>query len=101
MPEKVNMPRQTFPKIYNPDGYIDFVRSSYVLNGETLHDIYWICDYENVQVIKFRQLPIIWKIPILNTFCAIISPYKPVRATNKFLHFSRELILFGCGNKQQ
>lgn len=36
-PEKVNMPRQTFPKIYNPDGYIDIVRSSHVLNGETLH----------------------------------------------------------------
>ena len=36
-PEKVNMPRQTFPKMYNPNGYIDIVRSSQVLNSETLH----------------------------------------------------------------
>ena len=36
-PEKVNIPRQTFPKMYNPDGYIDIVRSSHVLNSETLH----------------------------------------------------------------
>ena len=31
------MPRQTFPKMYNPDGYIDIVRSSHVLNDKTLH----------------------------------------------------------------
>jgi len=36
-PQKVNMPRQLFPKMYNPDGYIDIVRSSHVLNSETLH----------------------------------------------------------------
>ena len=36
-PEKVNMPRQTFPKIYNPDGYVDIVRSSHVLHHTTLH----------------------------------------------------------------
>ena len=65
----------------------------------SLHDIYRICDYENVQVIKFRQLPIVWKLPILNTFCAIISPFIPVRTSNKFLHFSRELMLIGYGNK--
>jgi N-acylneuraminate cytidylyltransferase len=36
-PEKVNIPRQIFPKMYNPDGYIDIVRSSHVLNSETMH----------------------------------------------------------------
>jgi|TARA_B100000315_G_scaffold194678_1_gene185406 N-acylneuraminate cytidylyltransferase len=36
-PEKVNMPRQLFPKMYNPDGYVDIVRSSHVLNSATLH----------------------------------------------------------------
>jgi CMP-N,N'-diacetyllegionaminic acid synthase len=36
-PEKVNMPRQTFPKMYNPDGYVDIVRSSHVLHSTTLH----------------------------------------------------------------
>ena len=36
-PEKVNLPRQTFPKMYNPDGYVDIVRSSHVLHNTTLH----------------------------------------------------------------
>ena len=36
-PEKVNLPRQVFPKVYNPDGYIDIVRSSNVLNNSNLH----------------------------------------------------------------
>ena len=36
-PEKVNLPRQMFPKIYNPDGYVDIVRSSHVLHNTTLH----------------------------------------------------------------
>lgn len=36
-PEKVNRPRQIFPKMYNPDGYIDIVRSSHVLHNTTLH----------------------------------------------------------------
>ena len=36
-PEKVNLPRQTFSKIYNPDGYVDIVRSSHVLHNTTLH----------------------------------------------------------------
>ena len=67
----------------------------------SLHDIYRMCDYENVQVIKFRQLPVVWKFPFLNTFCAIISPFIPVRTSNKFLHFSRELMLIGYGNKEQ
>lgn len=36
-PEKVNQPRQMFPKMYIPDGYVDIVRSSYVLENDTLH----------------------------------------------------------------
>ena len=36
-PEKVNLPRQTFPKMYNPDGYVDIVLSSHVLHNTTLH----------------------------------------------------------------
>lgn len=35
--EKVNLPRQVYPKVYIPDGYIDIVRSSYVLHHQTLH----------------------------------------------------------------
>lgn len=36
-PEKVNLPRQHFPTMYIPDGYVDIVRSSYVLQHQTLH----------------------------------------------------------------
>ena len=36
-PEKVNMPRQLFPKMYIPDGYIDIVKASHVLNNPNLH----------------------------------------------------------------
>ena len=36
-PEKVNLPRQTFPPVYVPDGYIDIIRSSCILNEHSLH----------------------------------------------------------------
>ena len=36
-PEKVNLPRQFFPTMYVPDGYVDIVRSSWVLGQPTLH----------------------------------------------------------------
>ncbi len=65
----------------------------------SLNDIYLMCDYVNVEIIKFRQLPIVWKLPFLNYFCAFISPFIPVRTTNKFLRWSRELMLIGYANK--
>ena len=34
---KVNLPRQVFPPIYVPNGYIDIVRSSYVTQNNDLH----------------------------------------------------------------
>ena len=36
-PEKVNLPRQSFPSVYIPDGYIDVLKSSVILNTRTLH----------------------------------------------------------------
>lgn len=36
-PEKVNLPRQSFPSVYIPDGYIDILKSSVILNSGTLH----------------------------------------------------------------
>jgi N-acylneuraminate cytidylyltransferase len=36
-PEKVNLPRQSFPTVYMPDGYVDIVRSSCILNEGSLH----------------------------------------------------------------
>ena len=35
--EKVNLPRQSFPHVYVPNGYIDIARISHVLKSKTLH----------------------------------------------------------------
>ena len=66
-----------------------------------LNDILRICDFSRVQVYKFRQLPIVWKYPQLNYVCAAISPFIPVRTKNKFLRWSRELMLVGVGYKPE
>lgn len=66
----------------------------------SLRDILRICDFDRVSVYKFRQLPIVWQYPILNYFCAAISPFVPVRTKNKFLRWSRELMLVGAAYKE-
>jgi ubiquinone/menaquinone biosynthesis C-methylase UbiE len=65
----------------------------------SLSDIYRMCDYHDVQVTKFRQLPIVWRFPILNLLSAAIAPFVPVRTKTKFLRWSRELMLLGSGVK--
>lgn len=66
----------------------------------SLNDIYKIYGFERVSVFKFRQLPIVWKYPHLNYFCAMISPFIPVRTKSKFFRWSRELMLCASGVKQ-
>jgi len=65
----------------------------------SLRDILLMCDLQRVSVQKFRQLPIVWRYPALNYFCAAISPFVPVRTKNKFLRWSRELMLVGAAYK--
>jgi SAM-dependent methyltransferase len=65
----------------------------------SLNDIYQITDFQNIKVFKFRQLPIVWRYPILNLFCKIISPFIPVRTQKKFFRWSRELMLIGYAEK--
>lgn len=65
----------------------------------SLNDIYEITDFKNISVIKFRQLPIVWRFPVINIFCSIIAPFVPVRTKNKFLRWSRELMLIGFAQK--
>jgi len=36
-PEKVNLLRQSFPSVYIPDGYIDVLKSTVILNSGSLH----------------------------------------------------------------
>ncbi len=65
----------------------------------SLNDAYKMFGFEQIEVFKFRQLPIVWKYPALNYFCAAISPFIPVRVNNKFLRWSRELMLVGAARK--
>ena len=64
-----------------------------------LSDAYKMYGFREINVYKFRQLPIVWKYPILNYFCALVSPFVPVRTQNKFFRWSRELMLIGVGKK--
>jgi ubiquinone/menaquinone biosynthesis C-methylase UbiE len=66
---------------------------------QALEDAYNMYGFKGVEVLKFRQLPIVWKFPILNYFCALISPFIPVRTKIKFFRWSRELMLVGVGVK--
>jgi SAM-dependent methyltransferase len=64
-----------------------------------LEDLYKMFGFDEARAFKFRQLPIVWKYPVLNYFCAVISPFVPVRTKIKFLRWSRELMLIGSGRK--
>jgi ubiquinone/menaquinone biosynthesis C-methylase UbiE len=65
-----------------------------------LEDAYEMYGFSEVNVFKFRQLPVVWKYPKLNYLCATISPFIPVRTKNKFFRWSRELMLVGVGVKK-
>lgn len=65
----------------------------------SLENILKIHEFENVKVYKFRQLPLLWKYPKLNYLSAIITPFVPVRTKNKFLRWSREIMLIGSARK--
>jgi SAM-dependent methyltransferase len=65
----------------------------------SLKDVQLITGFRDVKVYKFRQLPVTWKYPLVNYFCAFISPFIPMRTTVSFLRWSRELMLIGEGRK--
>jgi ubiquinone/menaquinone biosynthesis C-methylase UbiE len=65
----------------------------------SLNDIYLMTAFKEINVYKFRQLPIVWRFPIINIFSSIISPLIPVRTKSKFLRWSRELMLIGYAEK--
>jgi len=67
----------------------------------SLTDAYKIYGFSDITVYKFRQLPVVWKYPLLNYVSAVITPFVPVRTTNKFMRWSRELMLIGYGIKPE
>jgi len=66
----------------------------------SLKHIIAMSGFSNVGVEKFRQLPILWKYPLLKYVSIVISPFVPVRTKNKFLRWSRELMLVSIGTKK-
>jgi len=65
----------------------------------SLRDIYEMHGFADIEVFKFRQLPLVWKYPALNYLCSAVAPFVPVRTKIKALRWSRELMLVGYGVK--
>jgi len=65
----------------------------------SLRDIYAIFGFGDVLVCKFRQLPLLWKLPFLNIFSIMIAAVCP-RSKIKAIRFSKEIMLLGCAVKK-
>jgi 2-polyprenyl-3-methyl-5-hydroxy-6-metoxy-1,4-benzoquinol methylase len=64
----------------------------------SLSYLYLAHGFSDVSVILFRQLPIVWKFPILNYLCQMIAPFVPIRSKSK-LRWARNLMLIASGKK--
>jgi SAM-dependent methyltransferase len=67
----------------------------------SLNDIMLITSFENVQVERWRQLPMLWKFPSLNLFSILVAWLFPsiLKNNSKFIRFSKEVMLLGVGSK--
>lgn len=52
-----------------------------------------------VESFAFRQLPITWDNPFLNSLCGLIAHFVPYRTNLKFFRWCRELMLISYGTK--
>ncbi|MDH5560369.1 MAG: class I SAM-dependent methyltransferase [Deltaproteobacteria bacterium] len=64
----------------------------------SLRDIYLMHGFNAVKVEKFRQLPFLWKFPVLNPICAFIAMVSP-RSNIKLIRFSKEIMLLSSCKK--
>jgi len=69
-----------------------------------------LAGFEDVRVTHFRQLPAVWRMPVLNYFCQLIAalpiPFRPMDsfapwpdALNKVIRFSNEVMLLAYAVK--
>jgi cyclopropane fatty-acyl-phospholipid synthase-like methyltransferase len=65
----------------------------------SLHQVLVASNFEKVSVFKFRQLPSTWNSKLMNLISAITSIFSSHRAKNKWLRWSRELMLASVGTK--
>ncbi len=66
---------------------------------KTMSQLLEISGFQEVVSYRFRQLPVTWRYPQVNFLSSLLSPFIPVRAKNKFLRWSRELMVCGTGIK--
>jgi cyclopropane fatty-acyl-phospholipid synthase-like methyltransferase len=56
-------------------------------------------NFNNIEVRTFRQLPKTWNSEIINVLASITSHIAKPRAKNKWMRWSRELMIIGVGRK--
>ena len=68
---------------------------------KSLRDIFLIHGYDDVKVVKFRQLPFLWSLPWLNPFCSLVALIAPrsLRPYSKLIRFSQEIMLLSSAVK--
>ena len=64
----------------------------------SLRDIHQIFGFKEVEVKKFRQLPILWKYPFLNIFSK--TAYYFPKSEIKFIKYSKEIMLLSWAEKE-
>jgi hypothetical protein len=66
---------------------------------KSMRQLFETSGYSNIQVNRFRQLPSIWNNPFINFLAILTSLVAHHRAKNKWLRWSRELMIIGSGTK--
>jgi len=63
--------------------------------ANSLKDIFLINGFDDVKVEKFRQLPFLWSLPWLKTFCSFVALIAPrsLRPYSKLVRFAQEIML--------
>lgn len=65
----------------------------------TLNQMLEYGNFEIIEIKTFRQLPITWHSKFFNFLAHLTSFFAPPRSRNKWLRWSRELMIIGVGRK--
>ncbi|VEN74501.1 conserved hypothetical protein [Candidatus Desulfarcum epimagneticum] len=67
----------------------------------SLKEIFYIHNFGNIKVEKFRQLPFLWSLPFLNSLCSLIALISPrsLKPYSKLIKFSKEIMLLSTAVK--
>lgn len=79
--------------------YFDDYTHKTPFSRASLQTIYEVVGFKNIYVSRFRQLPIVWKYPMLEVLSQLVTPFVPVHTKNTFLRWSKELMVIGTGVK--